>query len=234
MRGMLAAFTLSGLLFALAYAFLMPGNPVWSYLSSYFTTAFAELNHILAGSGSARPLFASHGAPPAPAWDRLLMLGAVAPATLGLPFGLFSLWKQHRHNALSITLSIFALAYPVTQVFRFTNYGSEITDRSAAFLFLPLAYVLAIFITQFWPTRHLNRRAIALISCVLSVMLLGGALLGATVYSAACSPLGAATQTGAERSTERRSGSETAVHLTASLTFGLVTAYAYRWLRERW
>ena len=177
MRVILAAFALSGLLLALAYAFLMPGNPVWSYLSSYFTTAFAELVHILAGSGSSRPLFASNGAPPTPPWDRLVMLGSVALATLGLPFGLFSLWKQHRHNALAISLGIFALTYPVTQVFRFSNYGSEITDRSAAFLFLPLAYVLAIFITQFWPTRRLNRRAIALISCALSVMLLGGALL---------------------------------------------------------
>lgn len=176
-RGILAAITLSGLLFAFVYAFLMPGNPVWSYLSSYFTTAFAELEHILAGVGSARPLFASNGAPSAPSWDRLLMLGSVALATLGLPFGLFSLWKQHRHNALAVTLGIFALAYPVTQVFRFSNYGSEITDRSAAFLFLPLAYVLAIFITQFWPTRQLNRRATALICCALSVMLLGGALL---------------------------------------------------------
>ncbi len=177
LRGALAAFALSGLLLSIAYALLMPGNPVLHYLSSYFSTAFSELGHIVTGSNTARQLFTTQGASPSPPWDRLLMLGSVALATLGLPFGLVSLWKQYRHSVLAITLGIFSLAYPVTQVFRFSNYGSEITDRSAAFLFLPLAYVLALFITHFWSTQRLNCRAIALISCALSVMLLGGTLL---------------------------------------------------------
>ncbi len=177
MRGMLAAFALSGLLLAIAYAFLMPGNPVLHYLSSYYSTAFKELAHIATGNNTARQLFSSEGAAPSPPWDKLLMLGSVALATFGLPFGLISLWKQYRHSTLAVTLGILSLGYPLTQVFRFSNYGSEITDRSAAFLFLPVAYVLALFITHFWSARRLNRRAIALISCALSVMLLGGTLL---------------------------------------------------------
>src|SRR5947209_2248680 len=134
----LAAFVFSGLLFSVGYAFLLTGNPVWKYLSSYFSTAFGELEHILSGSGTARQLFSAEGVQPAPLWDRLLMLGSVALATLGLPLGLVSLWKQYRHNVLAVTLGIVTLAYPVTQAFRFSNYGSEITDRSAAFLFLPI------------------------------------------------------------------------------------------------
>jgi len=177
MRGILTAFAFSGLLFSVGYAFLLAGNPVWKYLSSYFSTALGELEHILFGSGTARQLFSAEGVPPAPLWDRLLMLGSLALATLGLPLGLVSLWKQYRHSVLAVTLGIVALAYPVTQAFRFSNYGSEITDRSAAFLFLPIGYVLALFITHYWPTRRLNRRATALISCALSIMLLGGALL---------------------------------------------------------
>src|SRR5947199_1394756 len=57
MRRVLATFALSGLLFSLGYAFLVAGNPVWKYLSSYFTTAFGELEHILAGTDKARQLF---------------------------------------------------------------------------------------------------------------------------------------------------------------------------------
>jgi len=177
MQRVLAPFALCGLLFSLAWAFLVAGNPVWKYLSSYFTTAFGELEHILAGVDKARQLFTAQNVTPAPIWDRLLILGSVALATLGLPFGLLSLWKQHRHSVLAIALGIASLAYPITQVFRFTNYGSEITDRSATFLFLPIGYVLALFITHYLPTSRLNRRVIALITCSIAVMLLGGALL---------------------------------------------------------
>src|SRR6266550_1922502 len=126
MRRVLAAFALSGLLFSLAWAFLVAGNPVWKYLSSYFTTAFGELEHILAGADKARQLFTTQDVPPSPIWDRLLMLGSVALATFGLPFGLLSLWKQHCHSVLAITLGIAALAYPITQVFRFSSYGAEV------------------------------------------------------------------------------------------------------------
>jgi len=177
MRRTLIALTLSGFLFSLAYAFLMVGNPVWEYLSSYFKTAFGELQQIVAGAGAARQLFASHGTAPAPIWDRLFILGSVAFIMLGLPFGLFRLWKQHRPNVLAITLGLAALGYPVTQMFRFTNYGAEITDRAAAFLFIPIAYVLAIIITRYQPTRRYGRSITALITCAIAVMLLGGVLL---------------------------------------------------------
>src|SRR2546421_2996941 len=102
MRGILTAFAFSGLLFSVGYAFLLAGNPVWKYLSSYFSTALGELEHILFGSGTARQLFSAEGVPPAPLWDRLLMLGSLALATLGLPLGLVSLWKQYRHSVLAV------------------------------------------------------------------------------------------------------------------------------------
>src|SRR6266704_4191725 len=71
MQRVLAPFALCGLLFSLAWAFLLPGNPVWEYLSSYFTTAFGELEHILAGVDKARQLFTAQNVTPAPIWDRL-------------------------------------------------------------------------------------------------------------------------------------------------------------------
>jgi len=64
--------------------------------------------------------------------------------------------------------------------------------------------------------------------------LLGGALLAAVVYTAAFSPTGAATRTGAERPLERRSSRETLLHLSAAASFALTTAFLYRWLRDEW
>jgi hypothetical protein len=109
------------------------------------------------------------------------MAGSVALVVFNLPFGWLTLWQQHRHNSLAIAFGIFSFAYPISQVFRFTDFGAEITDRSAAFFFLPIAYLLTIFITHFWPTRtwKLSRKAISLITCAISIMFLGGVILEA-------------------------------------------------------
>ncbi len=176
-RRSLATITFLGLVLSLSYAFLLKQNPVWGYLYDYFRAAFTELDHILAGTSTARPLFSNQAVSPTPLWDRLLMMASIGLVALGLPFGLLSLWHQHRHDALPVMLGVVSFAYPITQAFRFTNFGGEITDRSAAFLFLPVAYVLTIFITHFWPTRTLSWRAASCITCAISVILLGSVLL---------------------------------------------------------
>lgn len=172
----LVSIAVCGVLFSLIYAFLIPGNPVWSYLSQYFGSAFTQLEQIITGAVRTRPLFASNVQAP-PIWDRLFMTGSVVLVTFALPFGLLSLQRRHRHNALALTFGIIALVYPATQAFRFTTFGTEITDRATSFLFLPIAYVLTILITHFWPTRSLTKRAISLISSALIVILLGGVIL---------------------------------------------------------
>lgn len=97
--------------------------------------------------------------------------------TLCLPFGLLSLQRQHRHNALAVMLGIFSLVYPLAQAFRFTDFGTEIADRAGAFVLLAIAYSLTVLITHFWPTRQLSRKAVALITGTLAVVFLGGVLL---------------------------------------------------------
>lgn len=64
--------------------------------------------------------------------------------------------------------------------------------------------------------------------------LLGGGLLGAVIYTAAFSPIGGATRTGAERPLTRRGPRDMLLHGSAALSFALTTAFAYRWLREHW
>jgi hypothetical protein len=176
-RRNLAMIGFFGFLLATAYAFFMPGNPALEYLSSYFSSAFNELGQIVTGTSVARPLFVSSSGQGAPIWDRLLMLGSVAIVTFCLPFGLLCLWQQYRSNALSVMFGVAALGYPMTQAFRFTKFGAEITDRSASFLFIPVAYVLTIFITHFWPTRTLRWRETIGITSLISVVFLGGVTL---------------------------------------------------------
>lgn len=64
--------------------------------------------------------------------------------------------------------------------------------------------------------------------------LLGGSLLAAVIWTAAFSPAGGATRTGAERPTTRRGPRDMLLHCTAALSFGITNALVYRWLREHW
>jgi len=168
-----------GLSAAFAYIFLMQGNPVVDYLSSYFSGSFAELGQVITGTSAARKLFVNYSGQPTPPWDRLLTISSVAIIALGFPFGLLCLLQRYRRNGLACMFGLFVLSYPVSQAFRFTNFGSEIADRSEAFLFIPLAFLLAILITQFWPIRWLNWQQMTLITSVITVIFLGGIILQA-------------------------------------------------------
>lgn len=171
----LVTFALLAPLISLAYAFLLPGNPVWVYLSSYFSSIFGEIELIITGASSVRPLFSSTVQAP-PVWDKLFMTGAVVLVTFCLPFGLITVQRLYRKNTLAITLGLASLLYPLTQAFRFTSFGIEITNRAAAFLFLPIAFVLVVLLTHFWPTRRLSKRAISLIAGAILVIFLGNVI----------------------------------------------------------
>jgi len=177
-RSNLTRTALLGILITIAWIGLR-GNPVVGYISSFLGNAVNELGGILTHTGNARQLFVTYNGQPTSLWERVIAIISVALILLCLPFGLLCLWKRYRSNAFTSTLGIVSLFYPVSQVFRFTNSGAQLTDRAAAFLFIPITTVLAIFITQFWPTRQLNWKNSSLITCAISVILLGGIILGA-------------------------------------------------------
>lgn len=62
---------------------------------------------------------------------------------------------------------------------------------------------------------------------------LAGGLLGALIYSAAFSRLGAATLTGTERHPDRRGEREWLVQLTSAFGYAFTLAYTYRWFSGR-
>ena len=163
---------------------LRPGNPVVDYLTSFMVVALDELGHILSGTGSAKQLFINYSGPPTPIFERIITVSAVGLIVLCLPFGLLCLWKRYRANALASAFGFVSLLYPVSQAFRLTNSGAEVADRAAAFLFIPIASVLAIFIVQFWPVSRLRWMHTAVLTSAMSLIFLGGVVLGAGPASA--------------------------------------------------
>ena len=156
-----------------------PGNPVVGYITSFLANSLKELEQIVIGSGGARPLFVTYTGNPTPAWERIVMIFSVGIIVFSLPFGLLCLVQRYRANALTCTLGIISLFYPISQIFRFTNSGAQLADRAAAFLFISIATLLSIFITQFLPVRRLNGKKSLLLTCTISIVFIGGILLGA-------------------------------------------------------
>ncbi|HLX57050.1 MAG TPA: hypothetical protein VKR83_08520 [Ktedonobacteraceae bacterium] len=154
------------------------GNPVIGYLFSFMGESFKELGGVLTGTGASRQLFVTYAGQATPLWERIVTLSSVGLIVLSLPFGLLCLWQRYRSNALTFTFGTVALFYPVSQLFRLTTSGAELTDRSAPFLFIPIAAVMAICLVQFWPLRSLNRKQSALLTCAVSLVFFGGVMLG--------------------------------------------------------
>lgn len=156
----------------------VPGNPVVSYLSSAFLDDFNQLLLLLTGNGSGRQLFVTFSGQASPLWERLLTLSSLALITLSLPLGLLCVWQRYRAYALLWMLGIVSLLYPLSQLLRLTNSGGEIADRASAFLFIGIACIVAIFLVQFWPVQRLNWKHSSLLTGMLTVVFLGGLILG--------------------------------------------------------
>jgi len=160
------------------------GNPVTGYLTSFLGVSLRELAGVITGSGGARQLFVSYTGQPTPLWERVVTLSSVGMIVFCLPFGLLCLWLRYRSRALAITFFVVALFYPLSQLFRFTTAGAELTDRAAPFLFVPIAAILSMCVVQFWPVRWLNWRQSSLLTSTIALLFLGGVILGTGPSSA--------------------------------------------------
>lgn len=156
------------------------GNPVINYLSSIFQSALDELAKVLTGASGARQLFIGYAGSSLPIWERVMTLSSVAFIALALPFGLLCLVLRYRNKAFICMLGVVSLFYPISQIFRLTNFGFELSDRAAAFLFISISCVLAIFIAHFLPIwKRWGWKQVSVISAAMVVLFLGGTILGA-------------------------------------------------------
>jgi len=126
------------------------------YLYPTYSSTVSQFLQILAGEKATRQFFHDAGGFVEPLWERLAAFAAVALIMLGLPFGLFQIWRRYRANATAIALAIIALVYPVSQLIRLTSAGVNLGGRLQPYLFGAIALVLAIGITHLWLSRAPN------------------------------------------------------------------------------
>jgi hypothetical protein len=81
-------------------------------------------------------------------------------------------------NAAVLALAVWALLYIPSQALRLSQAGIEVADRATEFIFLGLATVLAISMTQVRPNVLTRRVAIWALSILATVLFIGGIVAG--------------------------------------------------------
>lgn len=149
------------------------------YLSPVLLGAIKSILRLIAGEESTRQLFKSSSTGSvAPLWEQWVAIGSVILIALGLPFGLSQIWKQYRQRLLALALAGVAPAYFPMQAFRLTPAGWETSNRASEFLFVGIAFVLAVGIVQCWFSRRcswIDRWVLA--GCVV-ILIFGGFIAG--------------------------------------------------------
>jgi hypothetical protein len=168
---------LAGLVITFAWLTYTGGQAV-GYLLPHLQNTAQQLMQILANKSAPRQLFHNTSGFVVPLWERLLSYGSVALILIGLLFGLFIILRSYRANVAILALAVAALAYPVSQAFRLIPAGAESGNRATEFVFLGVAFVLALFAVKFWSSRKSSWRRSVIILGAVSIICFGQMDLG--------------------------------------------------------
>jgi hypothetical protein len=148
------------------------------YLMPHVTLGVGELLRLMAGEERGRQLFRDSAGQVAPMWERMTAFTSVGFIVSGLPFGLLQIWRRHRDQVVVLALGAAALAYPLSLPFRLTRIAAEASNRTAEFLFVAVAFVLAVGVTGLWLPSRANWRRRAAFTGWAAVLFAGGVIVG--------------------------------------------------------
>lgn len=174
-----AGITATAVLMSLAWL-AFAASIVIGYLAEPVNNGLRDFARLIAGEQQSRELFRAEGGQVQPRWEQFTGFASVILVLLGLPFGAWRIWWHYRANALIVALALGTAAYPATLALRFTTLGAEISGRTTAFLFVAIAFVLAV---AFAPrvgvrARLVSRATPLLFALYAATIFLGGIAVG--------------------------------------------------------
>jgi hypothetical protein len=135
---------------------------------------------LILGSNGPKTLFQSSGQSNSLA-ARALALASVVPLLAAIPFGLWRVWRRRDAPPLWKVLALVGALYPLSLGLRLTLAGTETSQRASEFVFLGLAFLVAILIPD-WTGRP-DRRGWGIgrnagLAALATVIFLGGFVIG--------------------------------------------------------
>ncbi len=152
-----------------------------TYLGPPIVNAAQQFVGLLLGEDVTRPLFTAETGVVAPLWERIAAIAATAITIAGIAIGVVLAWKRHRTNAFALALSAIAIAYPAILVVRSTRAGGELAARSSAFVFIGVAFAMALAVAWVITTdlvRWKLRWRHVLLGAASGLLLIGGVIIG--------------------------------------------------------
>ncbi len=169
----LVAMTGAGIL-GVAVSLLNPGNPLLGYLAEIATSSKNSIQDLAAGQS--RQLFENSAGVQSAPWEKYVILASLVITLVAL---LLALWRARTllstRSSLVLLLLAISLIYPIIPGSHLTSATAEVGDRSAGFVFLGVAFVVAWWI---WERPMWTRRSVAL-GLAASLVFVGSVVLGA-------------------------------------------------------
>jgi hypothetical protein len=94
-----------------------------------------------------------------------------------LPLGLRKIWRSSARDPLQRTLTVIALFYVATLAIRLTASGTETSQRASEFVFIGLAFLTAVVVTDFRRVRDSFAWRLGLVALA-TVVFIGGFVIG--------------------------------------------------------
>jgi hypothetical protein len=153
-----------------------------SYLSPDLIGAVNEMIRLVFRdpNEAGRALFQSSGTGAVtPSWERFVAFASVGILMLGLALGLWWVWKRRKlDGAITYTLTLLALAYPISLPFRLTSRGWEAANRSSEFVYIGLAFVVSLGLSEAWKRRRWGWKTTTILAVAASIVFVGGVIAG--------------------------------------------------------
>ena len=145
--------------------------------ATYLTPTLHSFADGLSGIFTARPAAGGGTTPAGPLADQLAGYAATGLIMIGLPFGWWQIWRTQRERTWALALGIGAAAYYVLALLRITTPdGAELAGRGMTFVFIPVAYSLAMAVRGWRPALRVPRVAHVGGACVAFGILLAGGI----------------------------------------------------------
>jgi hypothetical protein len=172
-------FAVFGILLAAFWLVVVASSTV-GYLSPVLSDAFNAIGNTIGGEDQPRGLFqaGSTSVAPTPLGARAVALLAVALLLAGLPFGLRVAWRKHRRQPFVLLFGIAAVAFFATLALRLAPAAWETANRASEFLFIGLAFVLALACIEALRRWRGDWWVRPLIAAGIGLVLVGGAISG--------------------------------------------------------
>lgn len=158
---------------------LEAGQVTTAELGDVFKEAIESVINLITGESGSKTLFQSAGQTNTTA-ARILGVASIVPLLAVIPLGLLRTWRGKEANALWRTLAIVAAFYPVTLLLRLTQAGTETSQRASEFVYVGLAFVMALLLNELpWRGDRARRLGIGLaLTALATVIFLGGFIVG--------------------------------------------------------